>query len=653
LHRSRQLTAKSVRMGKRVVSELRNPSDVEKLMGDLPEIATASQGLAGKVVVITGATQGVGLTIAKAFAARSAKVVINGRRADALEVAVRDLNKNGADVVGVLADISTPGGAKKLISETTRIFGTLDILINNAAIAGPYESAWNVDVADMDETLRVNLNGSIYCALEAVRWFVDKGVQGRVINVSSITTEGDYPKFMPYSTSKAGLEAFTRYIAADLPKSEVIVTGLILPSVQTERKFAADWASTELLPPADILVPAFEHCATGPGNLLHGRTISAARFILEPIAEAQLASVASVRQQIQYPELEINGKVRLRRPQEMVLLDRAENQFGTSPKALAAVIESLNSHSPSFYPDERFHSLRNGLAKEHGLEPDNFAFGPGSWELIARALQVFVKPGEEVISSGPGWFGFNLTCQRQGIAQRLIPFDRGDSGNRPSHNLEEMRRAITSRTRLIYLITPSNPEGVSLQHTEMREFLEDVPPELPVMIDEAYVEFSNDPGMVDVAKLIREENRSVIGLRTFSKFYALAGLRVGYAYAKTDLVNLIRRSEQIFTLAHVAEVAAVAALEDKQHRKKVYDASLRERESIQRSLTEMGISYIPSHAPYIFAQAPNDFEGMADELAKEGIIIARYRFNDGKMVMLPVGTAEQNQRILAKIRARQ
>ena len=650
LHRSRRLAARSIRVGRRIVKELRTPSDVERMMQALPTVETAAAGLTSKVVVITGSTQGVGLVVARRFGALGARLVVNGRRPEAVRAAVAKLKQEGLDVTGIVADVSTAEGARKLISGAVEAHGTFDILVNNAAIAGPYAPSWEVAPEALDETVRINFTGPMLCAMEAARWLVEHSKQGRIINVSSIATEGDYPKFTPYSTTKAALEAFTRYAAADLPDAQVIVTALILPSVQTERKFAADWASAELLPPAEALLPAFEHCATGPANQLHGRTLSAARFIAEPEAEAQLAGVASVRRRIEYPELIIHGKTVARDPGKLTLLDRAENQQGTSPKALAAIKDSLATHGPNFYPDERYTALRNALAHEHDLPPDCFAFGPGSWELISRCVQIFAKPGEEIVSSGPGWFGFNLTCQRHGIAQSLVPFDRGATGNRPSHNLDAMRRAITPRTRMVYLISPSNPEGVTLQHAEVQEFLSDLPRDLPVMIDEAYAEFADDPGMVNVAELVREGQRAVIGLRTFSKFHAMAGMRVGYACAQPKLVELIRRSEQIFTLAHVSEVAAVAALGDSDHRRRVFDASRAARQMMQRALTEMEINHIPSHAPYIFAEAPKGFDAMVKSLAEDGIIIAPYRFDDGRMVMLPVGSSDQITKVLDAVR---
>lgn len=653
LHRSRRLAARSIRVGRRVMRELREPSDNERLMAALPVVETASEGLEGKVVAITGSTQGVGLVVARRFAELGAKVVVNGRRDEAVKSAVARLSSEGPEVKGVTADVSTADGVKRLLTGTEDAWGNLDILVNNAAIGGPVQPAWTVAPADIEEVVKINLTGPMLATLEAVRWMIEHRRQGRIVNVSTIATEGDYPNFVPYSTTKAALESFTRYLAADLPLAQVVVTALILPSVRTERKAAADWASAELMPPTEVVLPGFEHAASAPANVVHGRTLSAARLVEDADAEAQLASVASQRKPIEYPRLVIRGETVPRDPRKLVLLDRAENQHGTSPKALEAITRSLEEHAPCYYPDERFERLRGTLSANYGLGPECFAVGPGSWELISRTVQLFAKPGEEVVSSGPGWFGFNLTCQRQGVAQRLVPFDRGTTGNRPSHNLGALREAITPRTRLVYLISPSNPEGVTLQHAEVREFLSSLPAELPVIIDEAYAEFADDPGMVDVAALVREGTHSVIGLRTFSKFYGMAGLRVGYAYARPGLADLIRRSEQIFTLAHVAEEAALAALADREHRAMVFDASREARIEMQRGLTEIGIEHIPSQAPYIFAAAPKNFDGLVQNLAEQGIVIAPYRFEDGRMVMLPVGRSEQNAAILDAIRHQQ
>lgn len=646
LHRTRRLAARSIHLGRRAWQELSTPSEVEDLIASLPTVESAAPGLGDKVVVITGATQGVGLVVARRFGTLGARLVINGRRGDAVRDTVRKLRAEGLSVEGVVADVATPEGIGQLFDAAESAYGTFDILINNAAIAGPYRPYWQADPEELDETVRINLTGPMIATATAVRWLIEHEKPGRVLNISSIATEGAYPKMVPYSTTKAGIEALTRHVASDLPDGRVVVTALILPSVRTERKAASDWASAELLPSAEILLPAFEYCATGPAHLLHGRTLSAERFNADPKGEAQLAGVAATRQAILYPELNIRGEFAPRDPGRLALLDRAENQFGPSPKVLEAVRDSLVTHPPSYYPEERYTALRRALAQEHDLPDDFFAFGPGSWELIARVIQVFAKPGEEIVSSGPGWFGFNLTCQRNGIAQKLVAFDRGGSGNRASHNLAAMREAITARTRLVYLISPSNPEGVTLQQAEMREFLSDLPPDLPVMIDEAYAEYADDPGMIDVPGLVREGTHAVIGLRTFSKFYAMAGLRVGYAYAQPRLLDLIRRSEQIFTLTHTAEVAAIAALGDRQHRQHVFDGARENRAEMQRRLSEIGVRHIPSNAPYIFAEAPSDFDRMVTELAEDGIVIAPYRFDDGRMVMLPVGTAQQSEKIL-------
>lgn len=649
LHRVRRVAAKSIILGRRVVSELTQKSPVEKLMGQLPQVETAAN-LAGKVVVITGSTRGIGFAVAKAFAGRGARIVINGRRSAAVDEAVEQLTKENRSVAGVVADISTAEGAARLVAETVEKYEGLDILINNAFILGPLTEAWKLPISDFQAAVRTNLTGPVLCMQEAVRWLLAQGRGGRIINVSTGATETTVPKFMAYSVTKAALEVATRHFAADLPDAQVVITGIILPGVQTEWKRAADWASTELQPPVESIIPAFEHAATAPAGVLHGRIFSAARFNENAAGEGRLAGLPSVRRRILYPELSVGGRTVERDPRSFALLDRAENQHGTSPRALDAIGKSLTEHPPAFYPDERLTALTQALADEHGLKPENFAAGPGSWELINRIVAMLVKPAEEVVSNSPGWFGFNAVCQRQGVNQIRVPFNLGENSHRPSHSLDRIRRVITPRTRLVYLISPSNPEGVTLQNDEVQEFLADIPPELPIIIDEAYVEFASDPDMVDVQALVREGQRTIIGLRTFSKFYALGGMRVGYAYAPADVAALLRDQEFIFQVSHVAMVAAVAALSDRDHRQRVLAAFRRAKEQMDRGLTEIGIPFIRGEAPYVLAKSPRHFDSFIEALVGRGIVVPPYHFYGDQMVMLPIGTQAQNETILETLR---
>lgn len=647
IHRSRRIAAKVYLKGKSVLEHLSRPSEIEKVLAKLPQPAGA-QSIAGRVVVITGGTQGVGLVLARHFAKAGAVVVINGRRREGLDQALATLSGEGLRVHGVLADVATDEGARALIRDAVAAAGGLDVIVNNAAVGGAYGvKAWEGGTDDFAETLRCNVVGPFAVSSAAIRWFREAGRPGRIINVSTIATERVYPGILPYTVSKVALESMNRQLAADIPEGDIVVTAITLPSVQTERKFGHDWAATELLPPADIVLPAFEHAATAPGHLLHGRVISASRYMRDAYAEGAVAGPISAMQPILYPPLMLDGAEIARDPGKLVVLDRAENQYGAAPAVKAALEQSLATRSPAFYPDDRYRALKGALSAEFNLPAESFAIGPGSWELINRIVELYAKPGEEVVSSNPGWFGFNLVCGRRGVKQTCVPFDLGGDNRPPSHNIPGYISAIGPLTRLVYIISPSNPEGVPLPHEELRALLAGIPKDMPVLFDEAYAEFG-DPGEgADAAALIREGHTNLIGLRTFSKFHALAGLRIGYAYAHPDRADLIRRLEHIFSVAHVAEVAAVAALGDTAHREALHARARAERQRVFAALRQAGLAPLPSAAPYILIRKPAKFELFAEAALREGIVIAPYSFHQDNYAMYPVGAPEQNDRLLA------
>ena len=151
----------------------------------------------------------------------------------------------------------------------------------------------------------------------------------------------------------------------------------------------------------------------------------------------------------------------------------------------------------------------------------------------------------------------------------------------------------------MYLISPSNPEGVVLRRAELLAFLDRLPKGLPILLDEAYFEYVDDPEAISGFDLLEREERPIIGLRTFSKFYALASMRTGYAYGRPEVIELLNRGERIFNISHLAEMAAVTALEDTKWQEKVRTTTLAERKRIEAALSDMGLDYIPSQAPYL------------------------------------------------------
>lgn len=632
LHRIKTFAAKATMVARRVRSHFSTPDAVEQQMAKLPLIQSAEE-LAGKCVLITGASQGVGLVLARAFADKGARVALIGRRLQPLEEAAKTITAAQA----FAGDVSRLGTADRLVADVTAAFGPVDILINNAGVGGPWgKPFWQVDEGAFAETVEINLNGAFQMGRAVAAAAVAASRPCRIINVTSVATEMSFPGIAAYSGSKAGLEDLTRAMASDAAGGGVVAVTVSLHSVQTERKAEHDWASNALLPPTEVVVPAFLHAATAPAAQVQGRAIAAWRFADDAVAEARLAGPNAAIQPIAYPPFMHRGAVVARDPLRFSINDRAENPYGPSDLVAAAVQSALTTAPLSHYPEEQHETLTAALAAHHGLGDDSFAIGNGSWEVLARIVPLFAKPGEEVLSHSPGWFGFNMVCARAGVAQVTSPFTlTGPDG--PSHNLPAMLERITPRTRLVYLIHPSNPEGVPLKQAEMEDFLRLIPDHLPVIVDEAYIDYATGEGLFDTVAALRNTGKSIIGLRTFSKFHALAGARVGYAYAAPELAGLIRRAEHIFAVSSLSEAAAVAALKDTARNLRMRELFSHERARVFDGLAARGLDPLPSQAPYVLAKRPKGIDAAMDALEDQGIYIARYAFHNDEYMMFPVG----------------
>lgn len=649
LHRLRTFAAKVTLVSRRVWQHFGSPDFVEVTVRNLPPVET-SRELASKVVLVTGASQGVGLVLARTLREAKARVVLMGRHADPLERAARGFAADGPEPFVVVGDVSKASTADDVMAQVAEAVGPVDVLINNAGVGGPWGVPfWEADPVEFANAVDVNLTGAFLMARAAAKAAVARSRPLRIVNVSSIATETPGKGMAAYNGSKAGLESLTRAMAADGDAAGITVVTVSLHSVQTERKAAHDWASNALLPPASVVVPAFFHAITAPAAQVQGRVIASWRFLADAQAEAALAGPKSQLRPIAYPAFVHRGEEVARDPLRFSINDRAENPYGPHPRVLEAISDSLQSAPLSHYPEERHGRLFAALTELHGLDQDCFAVGPGSWEVLSRLVPLFAKPGETVVSHDPGWFGFNLVCQRSGVVQSRGRFALGENSGLPSQNLEDLLQRITPQTRLVYLIHPSNPEGVPLWQEEMDAFLDALPKSLPVIVDEAYIEYATVAGLFDTVAAVRTRANPIIGLRTFSKFHALAGARIGYAYARPALAKMIRNTENIFSVSSIAEAAAVAALGDEEHSSDRRKRFAEERDRLFDGLAKRNLAPVPSQAPFIMALRPDKADSFFDALEDSGIYLARYAFHGDRYMMFPVGLPKTTDAILGQL----
>jgi histidinol-phosphate aminotransferase len=315
-----------------------------------------------------------------------------------------------------------------------------------------------------------------------------------------------------------------------------------------------------------------------------------------------------------------------------------ENPMGPSPKAVEAATEAVRECNT--YPDSHCSYLREALAKHLQVREQNLVFGNGAHEMIFLLTSTFLKPGEEAVIPLPS-FGEYVAAVRLagGIVKPIALQDL-------TIDLESCLNAITENTKLVFICNPNNPTGKLIEAEKINAFMERVPGHVLVIYDEAYGEYIDDPTYPNGIDWVKQ-GKNVIVLRTFSKVYSLAGLRVGYAVANDALADYMGRVRLMFNVNAIAQAAAVAALGDKEYFNMSIENNRQGKEYLYKALSELEIGYIPTQANFLLINILGDSNQIFQELMKLGVIVRPGSvFGLNNYLRVTIGTPEQNIRFI-------
>jgi len=314
-----------------------------------------------------------------------------------------------------------------------------------------------------------------------------------------------------------------------------------------------------------------------------------------------------------------------------------ENPVGPSPKALAALQGALSQIHR--YPDGACYYLRRALARKYGLSPEAVLVGNGSNEIIEIAVRTFLRQGEEAVMADQAFVIYRMVVQAQGGRPICVPLRNF------THDLEAIADAITPVTRMVFLANPNNPTGTIFFRQQWEEFLRVVRSDIVIVMDEAYAEFVEDPQYPDSLAALRQP-RPIIVLRTFSKIYGLAGLRVGYGIAHPELIDMMNRVRAPFNVSTLAQVAATAALDDDEHVERVRCLNREGLAYLREAFTRLGLECVPSWANFLLVRVGNAAR-IYDALLREGVIVRPVRFYGfPEHVRVTVGLPAENERLV-------
>jgi histidinol-phosphate aminotransferase len=327
-------------------------------------------------------------------------------------------------------------------------------------------------------------------------------------------------------------------------------------------------------------------------------------------------------------------------PAGIIKLASNENPWGPSPKAVAAAKVALEHGE--LYPDGGCFALRQKLATTHGLGADQYVIGNGSNEIIELLGHVFLGAGDEVVFGGPAFVVYKLVTLLFGAKVVEVPLKDW------RHDLDAMAQAITPRTKLVFVASPNNPTGTANDAAELAAWARALPQHVVAVFDEAYAEYLAPGTAMDLRPLIAE-GRKVIGLRTFSKIYGLASLRVGYGYAGAELAGLLNRVRQPFNVNAIAQAAALGALDDREFAETCARENRAGLAQIEAGLRALGLEWVPSVANFMLVKV-GDGARVFGALQARGVIVRPVKvYGLPEWVRVTVGTPAQNERFLAEL----
>ncbi len=334
-------------------------------------------------------------------------------------------------------------------------------------------------------------------------------------------------------------------------------------------------------------------------------------------------------------------------PGGLVELGSNENPYGPGPRAreaAAAVLGELHR-----YPDPLGGDLKRALAAKHGVDAAQVILGNGSHELLMQLAQVFAGPGVDVAMSQFGFAVYAIAAQAVGANLRIAPALPRDAGMPRGHDLDAIATTITPETRLVYLANPNNPTGTWFAHDAFATFLARVPGDTLVVIDEAYAEIADAPDFASALPLLAA-HRNLVVTRTFSKAYALAGLRVGYAVAHPDVIALLERLRESFNVNAVALAAAEAALGDDDWLRETLAANATQRDLLAAALRERGWPVSPSQTNFLLVEFGEDTARLEQGLLARGVVLRPMAgYGLPQCSRISVGSAAENRALLAAL----
>jgi len=330
---------------------------------------------------------------------------------------------------------------------------------------------------------------------------------------------------------------------------------------------------------------------------------------------------------------------------DVVRINYNENPYGPSERALKAIRDAAASVTGRYFEDTYYDDLSNALAKHHGLKRDNIQVGAGSTEILKICDDVFLREKAKVVVAEPAYEAVLQYAANSRATAIKVPLTRDYR-----HDLVKMAEAVTADTGMVYICNPNNPTGTIVTKDEMQRFMARIPASVTVVVDEAYMHYVLDPQFESAVRYV-QEGRNMIVARTFSKIHGLAGMRIGYAIAKADLIAKIKPHTVDYTITGMSAAAAMASVADSQNVQRVAKLNAAQRQLLFDEMKKANFQVTASHASFAMIDLKRPVAPIITEFEKRKVLVGREFPSMPNFMRVTIGTEDEMKKFLAAFRA--
>ena len=586
--------------------------------------------LEGKRVLMTGATGGIGKALVEELLPQKPSVLIVGHSAKRLEPFNQHKNIDTLE-----ADLSTPEQLLRIPQWITEHWGSLDVLIHNAASS---ISPKPIDQLNHKEIMETMIVGPI-AGLELIRIVSPLMPKGsRIVLTSSAAGFSVFPDTAGYCSAKWAMEGLSKATAVDLWSRGITVNTVVPPATKTElsRPHFDSQVFQHFPDPHDVLEP-FLYLLSESSERISGQSI----FYEGPMDQVDRNIPALKPLHCQQPPMRPPTRKKLQElgvAPPIAKVDIGEAPFPPSEHVIESVSDWMNGEHTEEYPDASCQKLRHALATHHQIHPDQIIVGSGSSEVLSWLLDELVVPGEEIICAYPCFSLMRWMATFRGL--KIVNVENTTS----EHNLIEILSKINPTTKLVYLDSPSNPIGDVINEQGFAWFLNRLPPHVWIIVDHAYQDFIHSSNGYNTTTSKALEDPRILSVRTLSKSHALAAWRIGYLSAHPQTILRLLSGVTPFTVSSASQIAALSALQDKEHTDHIRTFYIQERARIFQSLNDLEIPHWKGETSFFSVYWP-DVETYHERAAKQGIALSKTEYQS--LFVAAIRDRKTNDRVLS------